>query len=147
MAARDEDPTFMTAATSSDQSLASRGPSDGAIAWIALGFGIWITGGLVLFLWALDRGYVEDPFTSTYLVPFYLGLGVIGVFCVARLVLTVRRGVGWRHALPRGYGSLAVGVTVAILGFVVELGWREGIGHRRPGASHAPRHQPVARAG
>jgi Tol biopolymer transport system component len=128
MAARDGDPTFMTAATSSDQSLASRGSSDGVITWIALGFGIWITAGLVLILWALDRGYVDDPFASPYLVPFYLGLGALSVFCVARMVLAVRRGGAWRNALPRGYGSLAVGVTVAVVGLVVELGWREGIG-------------------
>lgn len=128
MAARDEDQTFMTAPTGSHQPPASRESTVRTFAWIALGFGTWITGGLILLLWALDRGYVEDAFVSAYIVPFYLGLGSLSAFCATRMVLAVRRGEGWRNPLPRGYDSLAVGVTVAVVGLVVELGWREGIG-------------------
>ena len=98
------------------------------MAWIALGFGLWITGGLILVLWALEHGQTDDAFASIYHLPIYLGLAAVCLYCGGRVALAVRRGAGWRQALPAGYGSLGIGAAAAAIGLVVELGWREGIG-------------------
>jgi WD40 repeat protein len=98
------------------------------MAWIALGFGAWTTAGLVLVLWALARGQADDDIASVYHIPLYLGLGSLWVFCAVRVTLAVRRGHGWKAALPAGYELLGIGALLAMVGFVLDLGWREGIG-------------------
>ena len=98
------------------------------MAWIALGFGVWITLGLVLALWAINQGVADHPFASPYHIPAYLGLIALCVYCATVLVLSLRRGAGWRGALPSGYGTLALGAITAVASLVLELGWREGVG-------------------
>ena len=55
---------------------------EAAMAWIALGFGLWITGGLILVLWALEHGQTDDAFASIYHLPIYLGLAAVCLYCV-----------------------------------------------------------------
>jgi len=103
-------------------------PADRRIAWVALGFGGWITLGLVLALWAIDQGVADHPFASPYHIPAYAGLVTLCVYCAARLVISLRRGTGWRGTLESGYGTLAIGAITAVVALILELGWREGIG-------------------
>src|SRR6187401_3434851 len=74
------------------------------MSWIALLFGVWIVGGLVLVLWAIEQGRALDPAASEYHLPLYLGIGALAVYCGVRLALAMRRGDGWRATLPPGYG-------------------------------------------
>src|SRR6185436_7559096 len=111
---------FMSARPSSARSQLS----DHAMAWIALGFGIWLTAGLVLVLWAIDQDLADHPFASIYHVPVYLGLIALCVYSAVRLVRALRSGRGWRGAFPRGYGLLGAGAALAIVALVAELGWR-----------------------
>ena len=97
-------------------------------AWIALGFGAWITLGVVLVLWALGEGVTDQPFASPYDIPAYLGVFVLCLYCAIRLVASLRRGHGWRGTMPPGYGSLAFGAVAFVAALVLELGWREGVG-------------------
>ena len=50
----------------------------------ALGFGLWITGGLILVLWALEHGQTDDAFASIYHLPIYLGLAAVCLYCGGR---------------------------------------------------------------
>jgi len=97
-------------------------------AWIALLFGIWIVGGLVLVLWALEQGQALDVAASIYHVPLYVGLGALTLFCGVRVIRAIRHGDGWRGALPPGYGTLGVGLVGLLAALVLDLGWREGVG-------------------
>ena len=98
------------------------------MAWIALGFGIWLTAGLVLVLWALEQGVADHPFASVYHWPVYLGLVTLCGYSAVRLIRALRAGRGWRATYPPGYGLLGVGAALAVITLVTELGWREGIG-------------------
>ncbi|HEX6474918.1 MAG TPA: hypothetical protein VF114_07535, partial [Candidatus Limnocylindria bacterium] len=123
----------MTSAVPSSASVnAARQPSaaDGgrAMAWVALGFGVWVTGGIVLVIWALERGLADHPLASVYHIPIYLGLVALAAFSLVRVVQALRAGRSWRNAFPPGYGLLGAGVVLAVAALVLELGWREGIG-------------------
>jgi Tol biopolymer transport system component len=97
-------------------------------AWIATGFGIWLVGGIILVLWANGRGLAPDIAASPYHIPFYSGLLALTAYCGALVVRVMRRGHGWRGALPRGYGGLAVGAAALVAALILDVGWREGVG-------------------
>src|SRR5262245_17030982 len=119
-----EGQTLSTAVPSSasDASPAPSVSADRRDAWIALGFGAWITLGLVLVLWSLNQGATDQPFASQYTIPAYLGLFALSLYCAIRLVASLRRGDGWRGTLPPAYGTLAVGAIAAVAALVLELG-------------------------
>ena len=97
-------------------------------AWIAAAFGVVIVGGFVLVLWAINSGRAPDVAASPYHAPLYLGLAALVVFCAWRALIAVRGGTGWRSALPDGFGLLGVGAATAIIGLILDVGWREGVG-------------------
>jgi WD40 repeat protein len=97
-------------------------------AWISVSFGAVIVGGFVLVLWAVVSGRSPDVAASPYHAPLYLGLAALVGFCLARVIRAVRGGVGWRRAFPDGFGLLGVGAAASILGLVLDVGWREGVG-------------------
>jgi Tol biopolymer transport system component len=115
----------MTAQPGSEQADSSNAART---AWVALLFGIWIVGGLVLVIWADSQGLASDLFATPYHIPFYLGLLTLAIYCVVGVLRARRRGLSWRRALPSGYGGLGVGLLVVAAGFIVDLGWRQGIG-------------------
>ena len=104
------------------------GPSPDRTAWVALLFGVWIVGGLVLVVWADGQGLATDMFATPYHIPFYVGLLALLVYSATRAVRARQRGLSWRRAWPRGYRGLGAGVVLVLAGFVLDLGWREGIG-------------------
>ena len=114
----------MTPSSSAD--LASKAPS--RFAWVAAAFGLVLIGGFVLILWALENGEAPDPAASPYHLPLYVGLAALVVMCAWRAIGSQRRGTGWLHALPAGYGSLGLGAAVLVAALVLDLGWREGVG-------------------
>lgn len=97
-------------------------------AWIALLFGAWITGGLLLVLWAIEHGRAPDVAASVYHLPLYVGLAALAVYSVVQLVRALRRAGGWRGTFPPGYGTLGLGLLVALAALVLDVGWREGVG-------------------
>src|SRR6188508_377118 len=106
-------------------------PGDDAsrrFAWIAVSFGAAIVGGFVLVLWAIASGRSPDVAASPYHIPLYLALAALVVYCLARIARAVRRGAGWRHTFPDGYGLLGIGAATAIIGLTLDVGWREGVG-------------------
>jgi len=100
----------------------------GRFSWVATMFGALVVGGLVLVLWAVVNGRARDVAASPYHVPFYLGLGSLAVLCGVRAVRAQRRGLGWRRAMPEGFGLLGVGVATVALALILDVGWREGVG-------------------
>lgn len=96
--------------------------------WVATLFGVWIVGGLVFVFWAGEQGLGNDEFATPYHIPFYLGLLALGVSSATGAVRARRRGLSWREAWPRGYGGLGAGVVLVLAGFVLDLGWRQGVG-------------------
>jgi Tol biopolymer transport system component len=103
-------------------------PNADRTAWVALLFGIWIVGGLVLVIWADTQGLASDLFATPYHIPFYIGLLTLAIYCSAGVLRARRRGLSWRSALPRGYGGLGVGVAAVVAGLILDLGWRQGVG-------------------
>src|SRR6188508_1712113 len=106
-------------------------PGDDAsrrFAWIAVSFGAVIVGGFVLVLWAIASGRSPDVAASPYHIPLYLALAALVVYCLVRIARAARRGAGWRHTFPDGYGLLGIGAATALLGLVLDVGWREGVG-------------------
>jgi hypothetical protein len=97
-------------------------------AWIALLFGAWITGGLLLVLWAITQGRTLDVAASVYHVPIYAGIAALAMYAGIRLVRALRRGDGWRATFPPGYGTLGLGLVVALAALILDVGWREGVG-------------------
>ena len=69
-----------------------------------------------------------DVAASEYHLPLYLGIGALTVYCGVRLVRAIRRGDGWRAALPPGYGSLGLGLLATLAALILDVGWREGVG-------------------
>jgi hypothetical protein len=98
------------------------------LAWIAASFGAVIIGGFVLVLWAIASGRAPDVAASPYHLPLYLGLAGLVAYALVRAFRAARRGDGWRHAFPDGFGLLGVGAGVAIVSLVLDVGWREGVG-------------------
>jgi Tol biopolymer transport system component len=103
-------------------------PRPDRTAWVALLFGIWTVSGLVVVLWADTQGLTSDFFATPYHIPFYLGLLALAIYCVASVLRARRRGLSWRSAFPRGYGGLALGLLAVVAGFILDLGWRQGVG-------------------
>jgi len=96
--------------------------------WVASFFGAVIVGGFDLVLWAVLNDQVQDIAASPYHLPMYLGLLGLVVFCAVLAARAQRRGRGWRRALPDGYGLLGAGAATFLLGLILDLGWREGVG-------------------
>jgi Tol biopolymer transport system component len=103
-------------------------PGGARFAWLSLFFAAWITGGLALANWALNRGLANDVGFSLYHIPAYLGLLALAVFCISIVIRAIRHGRSWRQAFPPGYGLLGAGLLVALAYPIVDVGWREGIG-------------------
>jgi Tol biopolymer transport system component len=96
--------------------------------WIALLFGAWIAGGLLLVLWAIEHGLTGDPVASIYHLPIYLGLAALTLLCGVRAGRAVRHRAGWRTAFRSEYATLGIGLVVLLAALVLDLGWREGVG-------------------
>jgi hypothetical protein len=92
-------------------------------AWLSLLVAAWITAGLAVVNWAIDRGLVQDVGFSPYHVPAYLGLLSLAVTTIALVAVTVRRGRPWRTA-PAGYGVLGMGLLVGLAYPVADVAWR-----------------------
>ncbi len=105
-----------------------RGTGSAWFAWVSLFFAAWISGGLALANWALNRGLTRDVGFSPYHVLAYLGLLALAVFCVSIVVRAVRQGRPWREAFPPGHGLVGAGLLVLLAYPIVDVGWREGIG-------------------
>jgi hypothetical protein len=96
--------------------------------WIAAGFGALVVGGFVIVLWAIVNGEARDVAASPFHLPFYAGVGLLVLLCAASVVGAMRRGLGWRHAMPDGYGILGVGAVTLLAALVLDVAWREGVG-------------------
>jgi Tol biopolymer transport system component len=103
-------------------------PSPDRTAWVAVLFGVWIVGGLVFVVWADGQGLATDMFATPYHIPFYLGLLALAIYSAVGAVRVRRRGLSWRSAWPTGYGGLGAGVVLVAAGFILDLGWRQGVG-------------------
>ena len=108
----------------------SEGDATRGFAWVATGIAAVITGGFTLLLWALYTERTQDVAVSAYHVPVYAGVLALAITCVAFAVRARRDGRDWRRPLPAGYGVMAVGVATFAIGFVLDAGWREGVGLR-----------------
>jgi hypothetical protein len=97
-------------------------------AWLAVGVASVFVGAVWLLAWAMNHADLPDPLLSIQAVPLYVAIGTSTAVIVALAVRAIRRGRGWRRALPDGYGVLAVGVLGLIAGLIADVGWREGIG-------------------
>ena len=103
-------------------------PSRDRTAWVAVLFGVLIVGGLDFAVWADSQGLANDVFATPYHIPFYVGLLALGVYSATGALRARRRGLSWRRAWPTGYGGLGAGVVLVAAGFVLDLGWRQGVG-------------------
>jgi Tol biopolymer transport system component len=103
--------------------------TDARQAWIAFGFGAWLVGAFMLVLWAIAQERSPDVAASPYHLPLYAGVLVLGIYAAIGVVRAIRRGSGWRAAMP-GYPATLVGAAVVIVAVILDVGWREGIGIR-----------------
>jgi WD40-like Beta Propeller Repeat len=101
--------------------------------WLALFVGVWLTASLVVVVNALNTGLTDDVGASPYHVPFYLCLVALAVLSVWLVVRAVRGGRRWTEAFPPGYGTLPVGLLVLLAWFLLDVGWREGVGIKSDG--------------
>lgn len=99
-------------------------------AWVATGLAVVITGGFTLLLWAIIGERTLDVALSAYHVPLYAGVVALAIGCIVLAVRARREGRSWRRPLPAGYGVMAVGAALFVAGFVLDAGWREGVGLR-----------------
>jgi Tol biopolymer transport system component len=106
---------------------------DSRFAWLSLLFAGWILGGLLVIIWAFNRGLLPDVAVSAYHIPFYLALAVLAAVSGWLVVRTVRAGRPWHRAFPPGYGGVGAGLLVLLAWPFIDLGWREGIGIEGPG--------------
>lgn len=108
----------------------------------------WFTGGLFLDGWAhLHLGQLETFFTPWHAVMYSGQLATTGVLVFA-LWLGVRRGAGWRQAMPPGYGLALAGAVLFWLGGVGDLAWHSLFGiEASVDALLSPTHLLLATAG
>lgn len=96
--------------------------------WLAAALGVWLVGGTLLAVGALNRGDATDVGASPYHLVAYSALAALALLAVARVALAVRGGRGWRWAYPSGFGSLGAGTAVLVAYVVADVAWREGVG-------------------
>jgi Tol biopolymer transport system component len=116
------------AVSDSDGGRAVASGTDRRWAWIAVLFGVWLVGGVVLVVRALNRGDVTDVGMSPYHVVVYGGLLVLVGVVIWRVVRARRNGLAWRSAFPTGYGALGAGMVVLLATVILDVAWREGVG-------------------
>lgn len=102
--------------------------SERRIAWLAAALGVWIVGGFMLILWALQQGLTNDEAASPYHIPTYLGMAAGILWLGGRTVRAARSGRGWRRGIPTGYAFLPAGIAALLATVVLDLGWRQGVG-------------------
>jgi len=102
----------------SAQRLAVRGV---AYDWLAVAAAAWLLGGLYWDGWA--HGYsLPDSFFTIWHAAFYSGFLASAAAILGPAVIRAP-AVGWRAAVPAGYGWSAVGVIVFAAGGVLDLIW------------------------
>lgn len=110
-------------AVASRPALAVRGI---AYDWIVVGASAWLLGGLYWDGWAHGYG-LPDSFFTIWHAAFYSGFlataAAIFVPAAARAP-----SVGWRAAMPAGYGWSAVGVIVFAFGGAFDMFWHTVFG-------------------
>jgi TolB protein len=117
----------MPTMTAGPSSAPSPSPSLRRASWIAFGFGLWLIAAFFLALWAIAQGLAPDVAASPYHIPVYAGLVTLAIFSAVAVVRAVRRGEGWRDALP-GHPATMLGAAVLLAGLLLDVGWREGVG-------------------
>jgi Tol biopolymer transport system component len=105
----------------------------GRVAWLALFLAVWLIAGLSIVVGALDRGLTNDVAASPYHIPFYLCLAALAGVSIFLVIRATRQGRPWVQAFPAGYGSLGAGLLVILAWFIVDVGWREGVGIQSQG--------------
>jgi len=97
-------------------------------AWLATGAAAIITGGFTLLLWAFVNELTPDVAASAYDIPLYLGVLLVAIGSLVLAVRARRDGRKWTRPLPRGYGVMTAGAALFVVGFILDAGWREGVG-------------------
>jgi hypothetical protein len=106
------------AAVTARPALAVRGV---AYDWVVTGAGAWLLGGLYWDGWA--HGYsLPDSFFTIWHAGFYSGFLASAAAILGPLVVRAP-AVGWRAAIPAGYGWSAVGVVIFAFGGIFDLLW------------------------
>jgi Tol biopolymer transport system component len=107
--------------------------AQGWLPWLALFLGLCLVGALMVVVGALNHGLTNDVGVSPYHIPLFLWLAAVTGLSIFLVVRAVRRGQGWMHAYPAGYGSLGAGLVVMLAYLVIDVGWREGVGIKPSG--------------
>jgi hypothetical protein len=103
-------------------------PSSIGFDWTFTALSAFFVGGLFLDGWAHTHGRVDETFFTLWHAVLYSGFLVSAVFLWAAFVWGVRRGYGWRAALPDGYGLALLGVPLWLFGGPFDAAWHEVFG-------------------
>ncbi len=91
--------------------------------WAATLLNAALVGGVYLDAWAHEHGRVDNTFFTPWHGILYTAMLAVGLFLFIAWFKNVVRGVGWRRALPAGYGLSLLGTLVFALGGIGDLIW------------------------
>jgi hypothetical protein len=91
--------------------------------WIIVALSAWWLGGLYLDGWAHRHVPTLETFFTPWHAVLYSGFVILAAFLALTVAVNRAGGASWRHAVPPGYGSSAVGAIVFAVGGVGDLIW------------------------
>jgi TolB protein len=87
-----------------------------------------LVGGVYLILWAAAHGELDNDTFTEWHIPAYAALIGLILLVILSADQAVRRGLGWRSAMPPGYESVVLGVVLLAAYPVVDLVWARTFG-------------------
>jgi hypothetical protein len=106
----------------------TRARSSLAFDWIMAILTVLLMGGLLLDGWAHSHGEVDQSFLTPWHALLYASMGVNGLVLLGAGLLGLRRGYGFRNALPPGYWAAAIGVAIFVVGGGFDFWWHTKFG-------------------
>jgi hypothetical protein len=97
-----------------------RPPENPAYDWLMAIASLWLSGGIMLDAWYHFHSTVETFFEPAHAL-LYAGLLASYVFTGFAMYQAMRRGYGWRHALPAGYDITLAGLIVCLAGGITDM--------------------------
>jgi hypothetical protein len=106
----------------------TRARSSFAFDWTMGVLSLLLMGGLLLDGWAHSHGEVDQSFVTPWHALLYGSMAINGLVLLAAGIVGLRRGYGWRDALPPGYWSAAIGVLIFVVGGGFDAWWHTEFG-------------------
>src|SRR5713226_1634395 len=91
--------------------------------WAMTAVTTWFVGGVFLDGWAHNNIPDLETFFTPWHAVLYSGYAATALLVLLTFLWGLRKGFGWRHALPAGYGLAVAGSAIFFLGGMADMLW------------------------